>query len=89
RANLFVALPPQALEYDPDEDEPWLDASWPHKQVVYELLLRLVVSSDFPAKMGKKAGLVDQDFCVNLIGLFESEDPRERDYLKTVLHRIY
>lgn len=27
--------------------------------------------------------------CVQLLELFDSEDPRERDYLKTVLHRIY
>lgn len=26
---------------------------------------------------------------VQLLELFDSEDPRERDYLKTVLHRIY
>jgi len=89
KVNLFVALPPQLDDYDPEEDEPWLDVSWPHKQVVYELLLRLVVSADFPAKVGKKPGLVDQDFCVGLITLFESDDPRERDYLKTILHRIY
>jgi serine/threonine-protein phosphatase 2A regulatory subunit B' len=24
-----------------------------------------------------------------MIDLFDSEDPRERDYLKTILHRIY
>ena len=28
-------------------------------------------------------------FCASLIDLFDSEDPRERDYLKTILHRIY
>jgi serine/threonine-protein phosphatase 2A regulatory subunit B' len=89
KANLFVSLPPQLVEFDPEEDEPWLDSTWPHKQVVYELLLRLVVSGDFPAKMGKKSGLVDQDFCTYIINLFESDDPRERDYLKTILHRIY
>ncbi len=26
---------------------------------------------------------------VRLLELFDSEDPRERDYLKTILHRIY
>ena len=26
---------------------------------------------------------------LGLIELFDSEDPRERDYLKTILHRIY
>jgi serine/threonine-protein phosphatase 2A regulatory subunit B' len=28
-------------------------------------------------------------FIKNYLELFDSEDPRERDYLKTILHRIY
>ena len=32
---------------------------------------------------------MDQVFCLRLVELFDSEDPRERDYLKTILHRIY
>lgn len=28
-------------------------------------------------------------FCSQLLELFDSEDPRERDFLKTTLHRIY
>merc|ERR1711879_316075 len=32
---------------------------------------------------------IDKNFLTNLVGLFRSEDPRERDYLKTILHRIY
>jgi hypothetical protein len=28
-------------------------------------------------------------FIFQLLDLFDSEDPRERDFLKTVLHRIY
>ena len=28
-------------------------------------------------------------FVLKLLDLFDSEDPRERDYLKTILHRIY
>lgn len=28
-------------------------------------------------------------FVKKLLDLFDSEDPRERDFLKTVLHRIY
>ena len=26
---------------------------------------------------------------VQLLDLFDSEDPRERDFLKTILHRVY
>lgn len=28
-------------------------------------------------------------FSLKLLDLFDSEDPRERDFLKTILHRIY
>lgn len=56
-------------------------------QIVYEFLLRYVVSNDTDAKSAKKH--IDQHFVVRLLELFDSEDPRERDYLKTILHRIY
>jgi len=89
--NLFRGLapnnsPPHA-QYDPDEDEPVLEASWPHLQYVYEFLLRFVVSNETDPKVVKK--YITQDFLVRLLDLFDSEDPRERDYLKTILHRIY
>ncbi|CAI5479622.1 unnamed protein product [Closterium sp. Yama58-4] len=32
---------------------------------------------------------IDQVFILKLLNLFDSEDPRERAYLKTILHRIY
>lgn len=119
------------------------------RQIVYEFLLRYVVSSDTDAKVAKR--YIDQNFVVHVLDLFDSgagggsgragrggrwrlplalrsalqrraglgsvplgaaegaalagcaaractatarppapaEDPRERDYLKTILHRIY
>ncbi|KAK5981917.1 Serine/threonine protein phosphatase 2A regulatory subunit [Trichostrongylus colubriformis] len=57
------------------------------KELVYELFLRFLESPDFQASIGKK--YIDQRFVLNLLDLFDSEDPRERDFLKTVLHRIY
>jgi hypothetical protein len=54
-------------------------------QIVYEFLLRYIVSNDTDAKAAKK--YVDQKFVVRMLELFDSEDPRERDYLKTILHR--
>jgi len=87
RANICRALPPQNDDFDPEEDEPILESSWPHLQVVYEFFLRFIVSSEVNAKVAKK--YTDQTFCYQLIELFDSEDPRERDYLKTILHRIY
>ena len=37
--NLFRTLPPSnnptGAEFDPEEDEPTLEAAWPHLQVIY------------------------------------------------------
>lgn len=89
--NVFRSLPPSSnpngAEFDPEEDEPALEAAWPHLQLVYELFLRFVESPDFNANVAKK--YVDQSFVLQLLDLFDSEDPRERDFLKTLLHRIY
>ncbi|GER31338.1 serine/threonine protein phosphatase 2Aregulatory subunit B [Striga asiatica] len=92
-ANLFrtshaLARESRALEaFDLEEEEPLMDPAWAHLQVVYELLLRFVASPETDAKLAKR--YVDHSFVLRLLDLFDSEDPRERDYLKTVLHRIY
>ncbi|OQV21582.1 Serine/threonine-protein phosphatase 2A 56 kDa regulatory subunit epsilon isoform [Hypsibius exemplaris] len=86
--NLFRVLPPaDTPDYDPEEDDPSLEASWPHLQIVYEFFLRVLESQDFNPQIAKK--WIDIKFVSQLLELFDSEDPRERDYLKTVLHRIY
>ncbi|WOL08890.1 hypothetical protein Cni_G17643 [Canna indica] len=91
--NIFRCLPPASHENtgsevtDPEEEDPYLDPAWPHLQLVYELLLRYVVSSDTDTKVAKR--YIDHSFVLRLLDLFDSEDPREREYLKTILHRIY
>ncbi|CAG0915058.1 unnamed protein product [Notodromas monacha] len=89
--NLFRALPPSSnptgAEFDPEEDEPTLEAAWPHLQLVYEFFLRFLESPDFQPNIAKR--FIDQTFVLQLLDLFDSEDPRERDFLKTTLHRIY
>ncbi|TXG58436.1 hypothetical protein EZV62_016265 [Acer yangbiense] len=91
--NIFRCLPPSMHEntgqenVDPEEDEQYAEPSWIHLQLVYELLLRYVVSSDTDTKVAKR--YIDHSFVLKLLDLFNSEDPREREYLKTILHRIY
>lgn len=89
--NLFRSIPPPVNPtgdaFDPEEDEPVLELAWPHLQIVYEFFLRFVESPDFNTNMAKK--YIDQHFVLQLLELFDSEDPRERDFLKTTLHRIY
>ncbi|XP_010495328.1 PREDICTED: serine/threonine protein phosphatase 2A 57 kDa regulatory subunit B' theta isoform [Camelina sativa] len=91
--NIFRTLNPQPREnkvidaLDLEEEEPSMDPAWPHLQLVYEILLRLIASPETDTKLAKK--YIDQSFVSRLLDLFDSEDPRERDCLKTVLHRIY
>uniref|UniRef100_A0A8C7ZB14 Serine/threonine protein phosphatase 2A regulatory subunit n=1 Tax=Oryzias sinensis TaxID=183150 RepID=A0A8C7ZB14_9TELE len=86
--NIFRALPPSDNpDFDPEEDEPTLEVSWPHMQLVYEFLLRFLENPDFQPSIAKRH--IDQKFVLQLLELFDSEDPRERDFLKTILHRIY
>ncbi|CAF1011984.1 unnamed protein product [Adineta ricciae] len=90
--NLFRVLSPTGVDSLSDdagaeEDEPTLEASWPHTQIVYEFFLRFLESVDFQPSLAKK--YIDQKFVLQLLELFDSEDLRERDFLKTILHRIY
>ncbi|GMM56216.1 protein phosphatase 2A regulatory subunit [Maudiozyma humilis] len=91
KVNLFRPIPPPVNPigdiYDPDEDEPVNELAWPHMQLVYELFLRFVESPDFNHQVAKQ--YIDQGFILALLDLFDSEDIRERDCLKTTLHRIY
>uniref|UniRef100_A0A8C1UQ05 Serine/threonine protein phosphatase 2A regulatory subunit n=1 Tax=Cyprinus carpio TaxID=7962 RepID=A0A8C1UQ05_CYPCA len=90
--NIFRTLPPSdSNEFDPEEDEPTLEASWPHLQGVLLKISSIpyfftcVCSSSFSPSFLCAFHLLSYQ----LLELFDSEDPRERDYLKTVLHRIY
>ncbi|CAN6239913.1 unnamed protein product [Urochloa humidicola] len=91
--NLFRSANPaprenKAIEgVDLEEDEPLMDPAWSHLQIVYEVFLRFVASQETDAKLAKR--YIDHSFILRLLDLFDSEDPRERDYLKTILHRIY
>ncbi|XP_057949464.1 serine/threonine protein phosphatase 2A 57 kDa regulatory subunit B' theta isoform-like [Malania oleifera] len=92
-ANLFRVFAPQPHEtkvldaFDLEDEEPSMDPAWPHLQIVYEFLLRFVASPEMDTKLAKR--YIDHSFVLKLLDLFDSEDPREREYLKTILHRIY
>lgn len=91
-ANLFRVFPPNYRSNsngngENDDDEPAFDPAWPHLHLVYDLLLRFITSPCLDAKISKK--YIDHSFILRLLELFDSEDPRERECLKTILHRVY
>ncbi|KAI9251577.1 protein phosphatase 2A regulatory B subunit [Sporodiniella umbellata] len=89
--NLLRTLPPCEIDqescYEAEEDEPVLESSWPHLQLVYEFFLRFIESKEFNVNIAKR--YIDPNFVVQFLGLFDSSDPRERDFVKTILHRLY
>lgn len=90
-ANLFRVFPPKFRSNctggETEDEEPMFDPAWSHLQIVYDLLLRFISSTSLDTKVAKK--YIDHSFILRLLDLFDSEDPRERDCLKTILHRIY
>ncbi|KAK9741769.1 hypothetical protein RND81_03G126900 [Saponaria officinalis] len=90
--NLFRVFPPNYRSGgggggEQDDDEPMFDPAWSHLQIVYDLLLKFITSPLLDAKLAKK--YIDHSFILRLLDLFDSEDPRERECLKTILHRVY
>ena len=63
-ANLFRTIPPPVNPtgdaFDPEEDEPVLEAAWQHLQIVYEIFLKYLESPDFNSNVAKK--FIDQTF---------------------------
>ncbi|KAE8682869.1 Serine/threonine protein phosphatase 2A 59 kDa regulatory subunit B' zeta isoform [Hibiscus syriacus] len=89
--NLFRIFPPKncsnSTSGEVEDEVPKFDPSWSNLLLVYDLLLRFISCTSLDAKVAKK--YVDHSFISRLLDLFDSEDPRERDCLKTILHRIY
>lgn len=56
--------PSENPDFDPEEDDPTLEASWPHLQLVYEVFLRFLESQDFQATIGKR--VIDQKFVLQV-----------------------
>jgi len=77
------------MQQGSEEEEPALfcEQAYAHMELVMEILLRLVTKGDTDAKMMKKH--LNTEFVSAILGCFTSRDPRLREYLKTILHRVY
>lgn len=85
--NIFRDLPRSSLHRIPGDKFMFLDPSWAHLNIIYEILLRFVSSTEIDSKLLKKC--VTRGFIAQLIDNFRSEDHREREYVKSILHKVY
>ena len=92
KRNIFRPLPvvkKQGLagETGMDDEETIVDPSWPHLQPVYEFFLQLIVNE--AVDMKSLRSFISHKFIQEFLELFDSEEPKEREYLKNILHRLY
>lgn len=91
--NIFRPLPILKRQTSPNEignednDEVLVDPSWPHLLPVYEFFLQLIVNDQADVKSLKV--FITHNFIQEFLELFDTEEPREREYLKNILHRLY
>ena len=100
--NIFRPLPcgvkKQALGFSETgvEQEDEQDPAWPHlqvllclslTQVIYEFTLQLMFHESCDVKLLKP--FITPRFIQDFLGLFDSQEAAEREYLKTILHKIY
>lgn len=90
-ANVFRVLSPpddpNAAAFDPEEDEPVMEVAWPHMESVYVVFMSFISHAEFQTTTAKK--YFDSKFVDQLLDLFDSLDPHERDRVKALTHRVY
>ena len=93
--NIFRPLPMEkksANKFEPFEvgiefSDNVIDTAWPHLEPVYCLILEIAECNDI--RLCTLMPYFSNAFFQNFILLFDSEEPRERRYLKNILHAIY
>ncbi|CAH1405115.1 unnamed protein product [Nezara viridula] len=80
---------PQSVKrcYDPEEDSHTMEEAWPHLKLVYEIFVRFLEMSCLRLDYSKV--YMSDRFLHEIMELMDSDDPREKDLAKTVVHRIY
>jgi len=63
------------------------DPCWFHLRPIYELFLSLVTNEHIDSKSLKPH--ISSQFIQEFLGLFDTYDSVERDYLKNILHKLY
>lgn len=63
------------------------DPAWPHLRPIYEILSHIVTGEVFTVRLLKV--YLTPKFIQEFIALFDSEEEKEREILRTILYRLY
>lgn len=93
--NIFRPLPTykkstcmlESLGADIEFNDIIIDASWPHLQEVYCLFLQFIELEGI--NICNYTIYINNNFLEAFILLLNSEEPKEREYVKNILYRIY
>ena len=89
KKNIFRVLAPENLffKHEDEESDLYEEPSWSHLRIVYQIFLKILEHPHFEPNSLKT--VINRTFVTKIFQLFESCDSRERENLKTTLHRIY
>ena len=72
--------------FSSDDDVEYNDPFWPHKQIIYDIFFKLIMSEQFVLLVPE---VLNQTFIVVLIDQLGSEYAEERFAVKSIIHRMY
>lgn len=70
-----------------EDDEQFQDPAWDHLELAYTFFMKFLNLTDL--KTNEAKNYINTEFLHSVIELFDSKDQRERDFIKTIVHRIY
>ncbi|OHS96162.1 phosphoprotein phosphatase [Tritrichomonas foetus] len=92
KSNIIRAIPPipelaKVPMIGDDINDTLYESAWPHLELIYQTFQRFLESSLMDPSQFTQ--YIDPSFIHQFLMLFNTSDQRERDALKTVLHRLY
>lgn len=86
--NLFRSLSCNVYaNLNRDPNDPILDESWPHLEMVYNVFLSFLESDDL--KTSCIEHIINDKFVLEILKLCDSSDPRERSFIKWAIFHVY
>lgn len=85
--NIFRSAKRKEIESLAHDEDHFSEKSWTHRKLVYNYFIKMLDSREFVPSKAKRH--FTEEFVSKLLSMFVVRIPKERDFLKTILHRTY